>query len=551
MTGAQFIVDQLIKRGVTDAFGIPGGVILDLIYEMDRRKDEITPHLSYHEQAAGFAACGYAQVSGKIGVAYATRGPGFTNLITAMADAYYDSLPVVFITAHAAPCPPDGMRAMNDQEMDTCSMIRNITKAAIRLNNKDTFSQEVVNALTIAEEGRKGPVFLDIATCILKSDVAETFEVSEELCHEEDELGMILSEILISVRNAKRPVILAGDGINQAGARDLFLSFVRKVNIPVISSRCCHDVLSGDRLYYGYVGSHGMRAANFILSKTDLILSLGNRLHFPTESESFGSILNHAKLVRVEVDKNEFNRVIPNAVNYQCDVYKLLSEAQEESLDLDVHDDWIEVCDVLKKELCNVDTNPAIEKIISILQHIDDDTVIVNDVGNNEFWVSRGCVESGIRNRVYYSKSFGTLGCALGKAIGAYYATKKKVLCFVGDQGFQMNIQELQYISQHQLPIMIAILNNHSSGMIKDREMAAFDKLLHVSRDTGFSSPDYEKIAGAYSLPCIRKGYQYPGILEVSLDDSIGLVPSLPRGRQCQDMLPEISKEKYQYLNAL
>ena len=112
MTGAQYIVDSLIRRGVTDAFGIPGGVILRLIYEMDSRKEELTPHLSYHEQAAGFAACGYAQASGRLGVAYATRGPGFTNLISAMADAYYDSLPVLFITAHAAPCPPEGMRVM-------------------------------------------------------------------------------------------------------------------------------------------------------------------------------------------------------------------------------------------------------------------------------------------------------------------------------------------------------------------------------------------------------------------------------------------------------
>ena len=139
MTGAQYIVDSLIQRGVTDAFGIPGGVILRLIYEMDNRCDEIVPHLSYHEQSAGFAACGYAQSTNRIGVAYATRGPGFTNLISAIADAYYDSLPVLFLTAHTAKCPPSGMRIMADQEMDTCAMVKNITKSAVRIDSVDSF----------------------------------------------------------------------------------------------------------------------------------------------------------------------------------------------------------------------------------------------------------------------------------------------------------------------------------------------------------------------------------------------------------------------------
>ena len=212
MTGAQYIVDSLIRKGVTDAFGIPGGVVLSLLYAMDERKSELTPHLSYHEQCSGFAACGYAQASGKIGVAYATRGPGFTNLITAIADAYYDSLPTLFITAHSAPCPPEGMRAMADQEMDTCSMVRNVTKMAVRIDDENSFAKNINKALQVATEGRKGPVFLDIAASLFKKEIACV--TNDNNIHSEDDYSKYIDKIAGAVKSAKRPIILVGDGIN-------------------------------------------------------------------------------------------------------------------------------------------------------------------------------------------------------------------------------------------------------------------------------------------------------------------------------------------------
>lgn len=550
MTGAQYIVDQLIKRHVTDAFGIPGGVILELLYEMDKR-EEFTPHLSYHEQAAGFAACGYAQASGKIGVAYATRGPGFTNLITAIADAYYDSLPTLFITAHSAPCPPGGMRVMADQEMDTCSMVRNITKLAMRLDDEATFAEAINQALAVATEGRKGPVFLDISTALLKKGIIGGTDGEAKTAHRTEDYSKQIEEIASAIRNAKRPIILAGDGINLSNARELFQQFVDKVNIPVVSSRFSHDVMAGKDGYYGYVGGHGMRAANFILSKTDLILSLGNRLHFPPKSESYGSVMDHAKLLRVEIDGNEFNRDIQNTVNYHCDLSGLLVQSLSAEADCGHHEDWIKVCDVLKNELKQEDINPAIESIISILKQVDKDAIIVNDVGNNEFWVSRACVESRIENRVYYSKSFGALGCGLGKAIGAYYATKKPVICFVGDQGLQINIQELQFISQYKLPITVVLLNNRTSGMIKDRELTVYDKCLHTTKESGYETPDFKALAEAYGFEYGAISDKCPSLIEIIIDDRIGLTPSLPKGKKCQDMQPVLNNDKFDYLNRL
>lgn len=551
MTGAQYIIESLIKRGTTDAFGIPGGVVLGLLYEMESYKPQFTPHLSYHEQCAGFAACGYAQVSGKIGVAYATRGPGFTNLITAIADAYYDSLPTLFITAHSVPCPPEGMRVMSDQEMDTCGMVRNITKMAVRLDDEGAFAETIDRALDIAVEGRKGPVFLDIASSLFKKEIT-VIKNEVENHNQREDYSKQVKKIAEAIRNAKRPVILAGDGINQSQACDLFRQFVKRVNIPVVSSRFSHDVMAGEGLYYGYVGGHGMRAANFILAKTDLILSLGNRLHFPPKSESYGGVMNHAKLLRVEIDENEFNRDIQNTVNYHCDLKELLSQSIEKNSDYGTHSDWLKVCDILKEELKKEDINPAIESIISVLKQTEKDTVVVTDVGNNEFWVSRGAVESGCENRVLYSKSFGALGCGPGKAIGAYYATKKPVVCFVGDQGLQLNIQELQYISQHQLPISIALLNNGTSGMIKDREMAYFKQPLHTTKESGYGSPDFKAVAKAYGIKVANMvNGEEPVLIEIPVDSNVSLSPVLPRGMKCQDMMPELPAEKHNYLDNL
>lgn len=557
MTGAQYIVEQLIQHHVTDAFGIPGGVILELLYAFDKRRDEIMPHLSYHEQAAGFAACGYAQVSGKIGVAYATRGPGFTNMITAIADAYYDSLPTLFITAHSVPCPPEGMRVMADQEMDTCSIVRNITKMAVRLDDEATFVEAINKSIRVATEGRKGPVLLDISTALLKKEIICNVVEDAGKLHETKSLLNEVGEIAEAIRYATRPIILAGDGINQSNSQELFRLFVDKVNIPVVSSRFCHDVMAGKDNYYGYVGGHGMRAANFILSKTDLILSLGNRLHFPPKSESYGSVMNHARLLRVEIDETEFNRVIQNTVNYHCDVNELIAQSLMVNVDYGKHEEWNEVCDVLKKELKQEDINPTIDSIISILKLVDKDFIVVNDVGNNEFWVSRAAVESACKNRVCYSKSFGALGCGLGKAIGAYYASLKPILCFVGDQGLQLNIQELQYIAQHQLPIVIVLLNNRVSGMIKDRELAYYNQCLHTTEDSGYKTPDFKLLAEAYGIKYIQYsnsmsiGVIKPILIDLFIDSALGLLPVLPRGNKCQNMEPELPKEMYKFLDNL
>jgi acetolactate synthase-1/2/3 large subunit len=421
---------------------------------------------------------------------------------------------------------------------------------AVRVDDEATFAETIDYALSVATEGRKGPVFLDIASALYKKEITRIAKEKTVTPAKEDYSKQI-DEIATSIRNAKRPIILAGDGVNQSNAREIFRKFVKKINIPVVSSRFSHDLMAGDANYYGYVGGHGMRAANFILSKTDLILSLGNRLHFPPKSESYGSVMDHAKLLRVEVDENEFNRDIQNTVNYNCDLSELLSQTLDVYSDFGKHEEWIKVCDILKVELKNEDINTAIESVISVLKQIDKNTIVVTDVGNNEFWVSRAAVESGCENRVLYSKSFGALGCGLGKAIGVYYASHNPVVCFVGDQGLQLNIQELHYIAQHKLPITVILLNNHTSGMIRDRELAVYDKCLHTTEESGYCTPDFRALSAAYGVKYGTLSISEPSLVEITIDESIGLTPNLPRGKQCQELQPALDNDKFDYFNKL
>lgn len=561
---ADYLVDYLIKKGTTDAFGLPGAVILEMIYAMNRRKGEFCPHLSYHEQAAGFAAVGYAQVSGKLGVAYTTRGPGFTNLITAIADAYSDSIPVLFLTSHAVTPQHKGMRIEANQEIDTCEMVRNITKYCKRIETIEEFVPSLNAAYSSAMSGRKGPVFLDINTRlwekeITSDDIIEKKSGIETISHFE------LEEIARLINEATRPVILIGDGINQTHTALYFVKFSERTKVPVLSSRYAHDVIGSSPLYYGYIGSFGLRYSNFILAKADLIVSVGNRLNFPLNSESYKNIPFQARIVRIEVDNEEFSRDIPNAINFHYDLEDMMPVLASYDGEYGNHRDWIEVCNKIKKRLWENDVNDVIQAVDTILNNaVDKFSTIINDVGDHEFWISRACAHSRSEIKSLYSKNFASLGCALPKSIGAYYSMKSPVICFTGDQGLQMNIQDLQAIAQNNLPILIVIMNNYSSGMIRDKEKKRYGEYLHSTLDSGYGMPDISIIAEAYGLAYydtapintndiaqIVSNISSPTILNLRIDPQLGLYPFLPIGRPTQDMEPRLEESLYKYLNNL
>lgn len=565
---SDYIINRFIDEGVSDIFGVPGGVILELLYAAERRRNDITPHLFFHEQDAIFAAAGFSQTKGTIGVAYATRGPGITNMTTGIADAFYDSIPLIVITAHSSVKKNSDMRIEADQELDTISVFRSITKYVIRIDKVEDFFNEFNRACKIAVSGRKGPILLDISTNLL----TYTFHENSRICHAEKQermvqsnLNEIVDQITYYLSESMRPILLIGDGIHQAGVEQRLKSVAEKLKIPVLSSRGAQDVLAGSDLYYGFIGSHGIRYSNFILSKCDLIIALGNRMSFPLESVSYSTIFKKAVTIRIEVDKGELNREIPNSISFIADLKDVIPALERIDYKYENALEWKNICEQIKKQLDKIDTNLPVNRIAEILSAIKEETVIVSDVGNNEFWLSYAYVESSKRNRIIYSRSYGTLGNSLGKAIGAYYATRDVIMCFVGDQGIQFCIQELQYIAYNKIPIKIVIINNQSSGMIRSRQKQKYDShFIHTTIDSGYSAPDFQRIATAYkiryhnitelnieTISSFLNCQAEPDILELKIEDIIDLDLRIPVGYPCQMMLPAIDSNLYTELDNL
>ena len=541
MIFVDYLIQKLIENGVTDVFGIPGGVGLDL-RDCINRTNGITPHLSYHEQAAAFEACGYAQVNHTFGVAYATRGPGFTNLITGIADAYADSIPVLFLTGHSGTAVKHSMRFEKDQEMDTVSMVKYITKYAATIESESEI-WKINEAINQALSGRKGPVFLDVSAGLWQKTV-EVINDDREKFEKKTELD------ISDFTQYMKPILLVGDGVRQSNSLKEVIRFAEQHNLPVISSRCSEDVGSNCKNYYGYVGSHGMRTANFIFDKADLVIALGNRMAFSPNSKSFASSLVNKKIIRVDIDKTELQREFPNTKQYNCDIKEFISNCDNMQFFCD--EKWIKYCDKLKLALHGVDTCETVEFVKDMFKKIPNDSVVVADVGNNEFWVALAYVLSGVKNRILYSKAFGALGNAIAKSIGVYYATLKPVVCIIGDQGFQLNIQELQMIAHEQLPITICVLNNRASGMIRDRQIVKYNGVCcGTTPETGYDCPSIKKIAVAYEIE-YKTQFEIlnkPLIVELIINEDVTLKPNLPIGNSCKEMAPLIPMEVFHSLD--
>lgn len=548
MKAVEYLVNELVKYGVSDAFGIPGGVILDLLYELNDNS-AITPHLSYHEQAAVFAASGYAQVQGTLGAAYVTRGPGLTNTVTPIADAYSESTPIVLITGHSNMSLECSTRFPADQEVDANMLFGKITKYVARIDQIENFVSEVNIALKRAMEGRKGPVLIDVLSSIWKKDLP-CFQAENVIASAESVSQCDLIYVVQKLRNAQRPVILVGDGVRQSNTVEQIEEFSTINMIPVLSSRCGTDSGASSKYYYGYIGSHGIRYSNAILSKADVVLSLGNRLSFPQNSISYHFISENIEVIQVDIDKHELEKN-KGRKTICADLKEFMQALGTMSCERSDPLKWIKVCGQLKSTLRVYDLNDITMRLGLLISSFDKDTVIVNDVGNNEFWSSRAYVEQNKAQRLMFSKTFGALGCSIPKAIGAYYRIKKPVLCITGDQGFQINSQELNYISYNDVKVCIVVINNRASGMIRDREkIKKYQKYVHTTEESGYRAVDLNKIATAYNLKYyqmqaisskINEMLQLPCIVELPETDD-ELIPSLSIGSRIFDMNPRLPK---------
>lgn len=531
---SDYIVEFLISKGISDVFGYPGGMITYFMDSLDKYKNSIHSHLCYHEQGASFSACGYAQISHKPGVVYTTSGPGATNLITGIANSYFDSIPCIFITGQVntnEQCKKSKSRQIGFQETDIVSIARPITKYCKMIRNKADIKYELEKAYHICISGRPGPVLLDIPMNIQKTEINLDDLVNYEIPNKNEIDYNDIKNILIeNISQAKRPVILAGNGINISNSSNNFNKIIDKLKIPVVTSMISVDLINHDSEYnFGFIGAYGHRYSNIIINNSDLIISIGSRLDNRQTGQK-NSFAKNAKLIRVDIDKNELaNKIKKGEINITCDIKDLflnIISDTEFTIKSD-YSNWLEKCKYIKQKLYRYDEEYYNTILYNLSTLIPNNSTIVTDVGQNQVWTAQYfCKKEG--QRILFSGGHGAMGYSLPASIGAFYANPQNLAISInGDGGFQMNLQELQLISREKLPIKIIIFNNNSLGMIRHFQEMYFDSnYVQTVSGKGYLSPDFCKIAEAYGIrSCLVTNFdELLAIKDVLYDDKSVLI---------------------------
>ena len=567
MKVTDYIIEYIVKQGVTDIFGYPGGVICHFMDSATKYTSDINVHINYHEQAAAFAACGYAQEKCEVGVAFSTSGPGATNLVTGIANAYFDSIPVVFFTGQVDTYGLKGklpVRQRGFQETDMVSIVKSITKYAVRVDSPENIRYELEKAFYIAKEGNPGPVLIDLPADVQRADVRvdslQGYKGDLSINKFSKEADIILKKL----REANRPCLLVGNGIKQSGCKKEIKRIVERLQIPTVFSMPAFDTLSYENKYnYGFIGANGHRYGNFVLGKADLIICLGSRMDLKQEGNDRTKFAAQAEIIRVDIDKNNFQYMVHNnEIQIHADMRLLLPAIEEHITDeIKCSEQWNRVCNEIKKTLSNYDDEEYISLLKNYAESMPDEISMTLDVGQSQVWCAQQ-IHVKENQSVHMSAGHGTMGYALPAAIGSYYASRKPVVCFNGDGGIQMNIQELQFLAREQLPITVVILNNHALGMIRGFQEANFEaNYTQTIEGTGYAVPDFEKIAYAYGMNYKKVLYiddlselntvQGPSIIEIALPINTSLNPNFGRNGLIQDQRPYIDRKLYDKLMEL
>ena len=505
MLVSEYIVSFLAKQGIDHVFGYPGGMVTYLMDALDKNPD-VQAHLCYHEQGAALAACGYGLTKGLPGVAYATSGPGATNLLTGIANAYFDSIPTIFLTGqvNTYDMKMGKERQHGFQETDIVSMAKPVTKEAVQVTRADEIPEVLTRLYQTAMSGRKGPVLLDVPMDVQRSMIdAEPEPVDLNSVYEVQTAAIAIAERL---KKAKHPLIIAGAGIRQADAVNVFRHFVEQIQVPVVTSMVAVDLLPSDyTMNFGFIGAYGHRWANFATEKADWLLVIGSRMDGRQTGSNKDWFAPQAKILRIDVDGNELStKVKENEISYQVDLREVLKELSACDWKTDSWAKWRQICDTLRSKLNTLDGTPENKWVERISDLIPAAAVITTDVGQNQVWVAQSFNVR--QQQILFSGGHGTMGFSLPAAIGASLAADRSlVYAFAGDGGFQMNIQELQTIVREKLPVKIMLMNNESLGMIRHfQEMYFASNFMQTKPNHGYTVPDFVRIAQAYGIKAMR-----------------------------------------------
>lgn len=505
---SDYIIDFLLEKKIDKVFGYVGGAVAHIYHSIDKN-DKIEVINCIHEQGASFAAEGYSRITGKSGVTFATSGPGATNLITSIGSCYFDSVPTLFITGNVNTYEykyDKPVRQIGFQETDIVSIVKPIVKYAVMVDKVENIRYELEKAYFISQHGRKGPVLVDIPMDVQRNeadiDSLKSFFDSEEYQQFNIRSDYNIDEAINMLNSSKRAVVLIGGGVRISNAQHELLDFLKKYNLPVVYSLMGKDAISEEYEYnMGLIGSYGNRYGNLTLANSDLILVLGSRLDTRQTGTNLDTFAREAKIIQVDIDKNELGSKIKVDLQIYSDVKEFIENINTQSLKIDTQE-WLNHLAIYKSRfssIIGIDNNEKVPNLVisKIAKFLKDEVVCV-DVGQHQMWTAQS-LNTKSTQRVLFSGGMGAMGFALPASIGACIASGKRTIVIAGDGGIQMNIQELEVIKRRNLPIKIFVLNNKNLGMVRQFQELYFDKRYSGTVDD-YSVPDLVAIAKAYGI---------------------------------------------------
>jgi acetolactate synthase-1/2/3 large subunit len=531
MRVADYIPKFIEGLGIEDVFLLSGGGIMHLTDGL-ACNENIKVTCFHHEQAAAMAMDAYSRITGNFAVGYFTTGPGATNAITGCAGAWLDSVPCLFISGQVKRKDSvynlgiDGLRQVGVQEINILPIINSITKYSAMVNHPEDIRHHLEQAFYLAKSGRPGPVWLDIPIDIQGA----TIETDSLIGYTPPRIFPINQDTLFTkltflLKESKRPVILAGQGVRISGAIQSLLLFARSQNIPIVTTYLGIDIIdSTSSNYVGRVGIKGDRAGNFAVQNADVLIVLGSSLPIAETGYESDQFAWKAKIVVVDIDQTaHYKSHVRIDMMFEMDAYQFLKRMFKlcEEEQILQNPDWLDRCiawrekyPVTLPEYANFEQNVNIYSFIDTLsQKLTDKDIIVTDAGSAFFAGSQSVkIKQGMR--YITSGGLATMGFGIPASIGACIAAKnQRVMCVTGDGSFQQNLQELQTIVHYKLPIKIFVLNNEGYLSIRITQTKLFDgRLVGEGKTSGVSFPDLEKIAFAYGIPFYRI-LNYPGLL--------------------------------------
>jgi acetolactate synthase-1/2/3 large subunit len=551
-TGAQIVWEVLTREGVDIVFGHPGGAILPVYDAMPQYP--VRHILARHEQGAGHMADGYARVTGKVGVAIVTSGPAATNLVTGLANAMMDSVPIVALTGQV---PTDLLGNDAFQETDITGVTQAVTKHNYLVTDVNDLARILREAFYIARSGRPGPVLVDLCKDVINDETDFVYPEEINLPGYHPYFGLdekALIEAAELINNAHRPVIIAGHGVQMAHGERELRELAERSHIPIAMTLLgLGDIPESHPLSLGMCGMHGEARANLAIQQSDVLIGIGMRFDDRVTGD-LDTFAPEASIIHIEFDPAEINKNVPADVAVLGDAKEAL-QALLGLIKPARHEHWMAQIEEWNQESAQLDIlNAEVDELIppyvirQLWHTTQGETIIVSDVGQHQMWEAQYFLHNRPR-QLLTSGGLGTMGYALPAAIGAHFgAPDDTVWAVVGDGGFQMTIQELGAVMQEQVPVKIAIINNGFLGMVRQWQELFYEKNY---AGTPIQSPDYIKLGEAYGIPgrCITKkedvtaaleeanNHDGPYILEFRVKEEVNVYPMVEPGEAIDNLM--------------